>query len=208
MRAGGARRETRQLSRLAGIEVRPHAVPFLVVGVLAVLVQLMVDPGILRWERHALGLEPWRLLSAHLVHLGWAHLALNLAGLALGWALFGAALRPLGWAAVMAGCALGVSTGLLVFSPAVIWYAGLSGVLHGLLVAGALASLRAFPGVAGAVLVLVAVKIASEQLGSGDGGLERLIGAPVIIDAHLYGALAGLACGLLARLPFSSAARG
>jgi rhomboid family GlyGly-CTERM serine protease len=182
--------------------------PFLAVGLLAVVLQLTVDPGLLRWERHSVGAEPWRLISAHLVHLGWEHLALNLAGLALAWALFGAALSPPGWVAVMVACALGVVTGLLMFSPEVAWYAGLSGVLHGLLVAGALFSLRACPGVAGAVLLLLAVKVAGEQFGAGSEGVERLIGAPVIIDAHLYGALAGLACGLLAWLPLRPASRG
>jgi rhomboid family GlyGly-CTERM serine protease len=184
------------------------AAPFVAVGLLAVLLQLVVDPGLLRWERDSVGAEPWRLVSAHLVHLGWAHLALNLAGLALAWILFGAALSPLGWVVVMLACALGVATGLQAFSPEVMWYAGLSGVLHGLLVAGALLRLRAYPGVAGAVLVLLAVKIAGEQFGTGSEGVERFIGAPVITAAHLYGALAGLACGLLAWLPFRSASRG
>ena len=184
------------------------AAPFLAVGLLAVFLQLTVDPGVLRWERHAIGAEPWRILSAHLVHHGWVHLVLNLAGLALAWALFGAALRTLGWVVVMLACALGVAMGLQAFSPEVAWYAGLSGVLHGLLVAGALLSLRSFPGVAGAVLAVLAIKVASEQLGAGSDGVERLISAPVITDAHLYGTLTGLACGLLAWRPFKPSSRG
>ena len=38
----------------------------------------------LAYERTALGSgELWRLVSGHFVHLGWSHMALNLAGLAL-----------------------------------------------------------------------------------------------------------------------------
>src|SRR3569623_2737413 len=43
----------------------------------------------LRYERAAiLDGEMWRLVSGHLVHLGWSRLVLNLAGLALIWGLY------------------------------------------------------------------------------------------------------------------------
>src|SRR3569833_4763439 len=52
----------------------------------------------LRYERAAiLDGEPWRLVSGHRVHLGWSHLVLNLAVLALIWGLFLRQLATLEW---------------------------------------------------------------------------------------------------------------
>jgi membrane associated rhomboid family serine protease len=50
----------------------------------ALVVQVLGEPAhlALRYERTAIvSCEWWRLVSAHLVHLGWAHLALNAAAL-------------------------------------------------------------------------------------------------------------------------------
>ncbi|MGH8230318.1 MAG: rhomboid family intramembrane serine protease [Steroidobacteraceae bacterium] len=49
----------------------------------------------LAYERAGLAqLQFWRLISAHLVHLGWQHTLLNCAGLALLWALFAREFSP------------------------------------------------------------------------------------------------------------------
>src|SRR5262245_13977247 len=53
----------------------------------------------LRYERAAVFRgELWRLVTGHIVHLGWSHTLLNLAGLALVWMLCGPVLR--GWKGV------------------------------------------------------------------------------------------------------------
>lgn len=150
----------------------------------------------LRYERALVGSEPWRLLGAHLVHLGWEHLLLNLAALALIWALFGAALRPWAWAAAFVWCALVVSGGLYWRDPALAWYVGLSGVLHGLLVCGALAGWRREPRTSLILLIGLGAKLAWEQLAGADIGTEALVGGAVIVNAHLYGALGGGLCAL------------
>lgn len=169
-------------------------------GGAAVLLQLSGDPGAWRLERGLSLSEPWRLLTGHLVHLGWAHLAMNLAGLAVLWALLAPVMRPRHWSVVALACAAGVSLGLLAFSPGVDWYAGLSGVLHGIAAAGAVAGLRAMPATAGLLLAGLAIKLAFEQAAGGDPGTARLIGDAVIVDAHLYGALTGLVLATLLRL--------
>ncbi|HRP88091.1 MAG TPA: hypothetical protein PLS34_11320, partial [Gammaproteobacteria bacterium] len=84
-----------------------------------------------------------------------------------------------------------VDAGLLLFSPAVHWYAGFSGVLHGLLAAGAIVGLGRTPAMAGLLLGGLVLKLVLEQLGLGTTGTAQLIGASVVVDAHLYGALAG-----------------
>lgn len=153
--------------------------------------------GALRYERSLIATEPWRLLSAHLVHLGWEHLVLNLIGLVLIWALFGPALRPWAWAVAFVLCALVVSGGLYWRDTGLDWYVGLSGVLHGLLVLGAALRLRGERWTALIILAGVAVKLAWEQQVGGDIGTAVMVGGAVIVNAHLYGALGGLACAAL-----------
>jgi len=74
------------------------------------------------------------------------------------------------------------------------WYAGSSGVLHGVLAAGAVAHVRRGERDGWPLLVLLAAKLAYEQ---GVGGLP-FSGTVVVVDAHLYGVVGGLAaCAFL-----------
>ena len=164
------------------------------IAALCVLVAIVDGGSALRYERALVGAEPWRLVTAHQVHLGWMHLALNLAGLAAVWALLGPQLRPGTWLAVFLTCALGVSGGLRVLDPDLEWYVGLSGVLHGMFVAGALAGLRRARLFHGLLLAGVVVKVAWEQYAGVDVGSAELVGGAVVVNAHLYGVLAGFAC--------------
>jgi rhomboid family GlyGly-CTERM serine protease len=151
----------------------------------------------LRYERHAvLAGQVWRLISAHLVHLGWVHAALNAVALAgIAW-LLGPLHTSRRWAGLALVCALGVSLGLWAFSPRIDWYVGLSGVIHGLAAAGAATLLRQDRTGGRLWLAALAVKLAWEQWqGPASGSLPWLAGA-TIVDAHLYGAVAGLAGSL------------
>lgn len=147
----------------------------------------------LRYERDAVAAgEWWRLLSGHLAHLGWAHLGLNLAGLVVIWLLVGERLAgAVGWVAML-GCVAGVTVGLWWLNPETEWYVGLSGALHGLLVCGAVLALAGRDPIGGILLLLVLGKLAHEQFLGPSGGTERLISGRVVVDAHLYGAVAGL----------------
>lgn len=144
--------------------------------------------------------EWWRVLTAHVVHVNAAHAALNAAGLLVLYALF----RPWVRVAAILGLTLWLS---LVVSAGVAWrlsgeiggYAGLSGILHGYWAAGVWAAWRARrreAAVAGALLI---GKLAWEAV-HGDTGTAGLIGAPVVTEAHLYGALGGVAAMLVVRL--------
>ncbi len=147
----------------------------------------------LRFDRAAiLDGQWWRLLSAHLVHLGGPHLLMNLAGLWLVWALVGPALSSRSWLIVLLADALITGLGLLIFNPQLAWYVGLSGVLHGLLVAGAMADIRAGRRSTWLLLAALAFKLGWEQLAGPLPGSEASAGGTVIVDAHLYGALGGL----------------
>jgi rhomboid family GlyGly-CTERM serine protease len=151
----------------------------------------------LRLERDGLGEgQLWRLLSGHLVHLGWRHLALNLAGLVLMWALFA---REYGWGrwlVILATSAAAVDAGLYWRVPDLRWYVGLSGVLHGVLAAGALAYCRRGEAAGWVVLVFLAAKLIWEQWAGALPASEAAAGGAVIVDAHLFGAL-GAVVGVL-----------
>jgi rhomboid family GlyGly-CTERM serine protease len=127
-----------------------------------------------------------------MVHLGWNHYALNAAGLLLVWLLFGhtVSIRTWGWYFLFAG--LAVSLGLLRFNPDLVWYVGLSGVLHALFIAGLLADMRDHTALGWLVLLGFAGKILYEQVYGPLPGSERSAGGPVVVDAHLYGAIAGM----------------
>ncbi len=151
---------------------------------------------LLRWEREAIaGGEWWRLVTGHFAHLNLGHLALNLAGLALVWMLVGGRYRPLGWWLVIAVCLATMDAGFWFIDSHLSWYVGLSGLLHGLLLAGTVDRLREAPLESAVLGLLVAAKLAWEQYAGPLPGSEASTGGPVVVNAHLYGAVAGAAAG-------------
>lgn len=148
---------------------------------------------LLRYQRDAiLSGEVWRMLSAHIIHLSWEHLALNVAGLILLWLMFARLLTIGRWTIVVIGSGLGVSLGLLLFNPELHWYVGMSGLLHGMFVAGAVAGIRAGYRFEWLLLGLVAVKLVWEHIAGATEATQQIVGGSVVVDSHLYGAIAGL----------------
>ena len=171
------------------------AIPVAVAAV-AVLLQLAGGAEAWRLERALMLDEPWRLATGQLVHLGWTHLLMNLAGLAVVWVLFGRDLDARQWGAAIVACGLGVGAGLLAFSPGLAWYAGFSGILHGLLAAVVVVRVAGRPASLDLLLAAaLAAKLVLEGFAGGDAGTAQLIGGAVAVDAHRYGALAGAVVG-------------
>lgn len=173
--------------------VRQHA-PAAALSVIALLLALLGKRATLalRYQRDAIFAgEWWRIVTGNLVHLGWSHLAMNIAGLALIWALFRARLSMAAWWTVTAAGALAVGLGLLWFMPGLNWYVGLSGVLHALFAAGALASLRDGDKWDWLLLGAFVAKVGWEQIFGALPGSAETAGGPVIVDAHFYGTIAG-----------------
>jgi rhomboid family GlyGly-CTERM serine protease len=145
---------------------------------------------LLRYQREPLAqLQWWRLASAHVVHLSFEHALLNCAGLVLVWMLFAREFTPRRWLWILCCAAAAIDAGLWFLRPAVSWYLGASGVLHGALAAGAVAWYRRRDGLGAALLLLLIVKLAYEQY-SGASLFERDL--PLLPDAHLFGVLGGL----------------
>jgi rhomboid family GlyGly-CTERM serine protease len=151
--------------------------------------------GALGYEREALShLQWWRLFSAHLVHLNWQHALLNCAGLIVLWALFAREFAPARWLWIVSMAALCIDLGLWFRYPAVQWYLGASGVLHGVWAAGAYAAWRRADLMGIALMVLLIIKLGYEQ----HAGQSVFIGnIPVVLAAHGLGALGGLVAALL-----------
>ena len=164
----------------------------LLLAVLSVLGTVLPDAlAALEWQRAAIAGGQWgRLFTGHFAHLGAHHLLFNLLGLAL---IVDLLLEDWSFAATLAlaaASALGISVLLWWLEPDLQWYAGLSGLLHGLWAGAALAGwLRRHQPMALAALLALAIKLA--VLNAGDGSM------PVVPMAHVYGAASGLLWAVL-----------
>ena len=139
----------------------------------------------------------WLLFSAHLVHLNWSHWALNMAGLAIVAFFFSAHGSFKQWLAVVLVSSCVISAGLWLWLPDIQTYVGLSGVLHGLFLFGALREVRYYP-VSGYVLLTVLIaKLIWEFFNGAMPGSENMTGGRVLTEAHLLGAIGGILVWLI-----------
>lgn len=180
-----------------------HLLPVVALGLLVGLELMLGATGAwvnpwLNYDRAAIAQgQWWRFITGHLVHLGMVHTLMNMSGLVLILYLFGALLRPWQWLLIGLLTALGISAGFAWLNPELAYYAGMSGVLHGLLMVGLLlAAIHRF-GYPRWLLLLITVfvlaKLVSEQLPGYDiDYLQAYMHAAVIVDAHLYGAVMGV----------------
>lgn len=159
------------------------------------IIELFGDSGrsFLQFDRAAISAgELWRLISGHFVHLGPNHFFLNAFGLVLVWFLVGMRFRLRQWLIVIAVSIAGIDAGLWFFDAQLTWYVGMSGFLHGMLAAGIVKGFPAIPREAMLIGVVVVVKIMFEQLVGPLPGSEQSAGGDVVVNAHLYGVLAGV----------------
>jgi rhomboid family GlyGly-CTERM serine protease len=154
-----------------------------------------------RYERLAIeNGEYWRLVTAHLVHLSAGHLWPNVAALAILGLLLDDVFRNADWWRVAAAAAAAIDLGLYLFQPGVHWYVGLSGVLHGVVAAGAVALFMHQRALAGALALGLTAKLAFEQVYGAVPFTAESVGGPVVVSAHLYGALGGALAEVGARI--------
>ena len=147
--------------------------------------------NLLRYDRTAIAAgQWWRLLTAHIAHLRLHHALLNIMGLVLLWALFAREWRPLQWAVIIIAVVAAIDGGLWFRDPGIAWYVGASGVLHGLMAAGTVGYIRRHDPLGWIMAALLAAKLTYEHVHGPLPFAGR--GVPVVVDAHLYGALAGL----------------
>jgi rhomboid family GlyGly-CTERM serine protease len=175
----------------------------LVFVAVSVLIMAFGESGqeLLRYDRVWIGQgESWRFLTGHFAHLSWSHLALNSAGLVLVWFLIGRNFDLVSWLLVIATILAVMDVAFWLLSPELYWYVGMSGMLHGLLSAGLVARMPRLDTESTILLVLLVAKISWEQYSGPVPGSEVTSGGPVVVVAHLYGALGGVLGGFLARI--------
>ena len=152
----------------------------------------------LAWQASTWTHQPWLLWTASLAHLSGAHLLGNLLGLAV-LAVLGSYLNAGTAAALAVLLAWPLATLALVWWPQVTAYSGMSGLLNAMAaVLWAHAALRggAKP-VSFMIFALLGLKLASEHAWSQPIAFDPNWGFNVVYAAHLSGALAGAACGLV-----------
>jgi len=135
--------------------------------------------------------EFWRILTGQFVHSNWYHLLLNCGGVFLIWALHAEHTSPKRYAFNILFLALFCGLGLYAFYPDTHIYTGLSGLLHGVIVFGAIKDINS--GMKTGYLLFIGVwcKVIWEQYSGPNAEVGALIDARVAIEAHLIGAIGG-----------------
>lgn len=139
-------------------------------------------------------------LLAQFTHLGWAHLGLNLAGLALLTWGFSSQRSTREWVLIQAVSVVWVAAYLALIEP-LDWYCGLSGALHfqfaACLVLAIQRSPRAFQHTW--PLWAMALGLITKLVLEWNSGhvTDTWVGGPIAFEAHRGGALGGLAVGAL-----------
>lgn len=174
--------------------------PILAILVPCTLLNLGGEPvrQLLEYDRLAiLHGQIWRIFSGNFVHLGWGHVAEDMAGYILLCLLLQEVLP--GWRCpllVVLG-ALGVGIGLFLADPSMHWYMGISGALNTLWIVGAMRLMRQRDWIGWILAVFLVFKLGYEQLLGPLPWSAAATGGPVAVDSHLYGAVTGVMLGLI-----------
>jgi len=140
--------------------------------------------------------EWWRMVFGQLLHTNTNHLLLNIAGIALVWALHGEYYRSSSFLSLSIISTLPIGLGLMYISEYG-HYAGLSGVLHSLLAYGAVYDVKKGEKTGWLLMAGLSLKLAYEIFIGPSKETETLIGAAVAYEAHLLGFISGLFLALV-----------
>lgn len=175
---------------------RPILLFALLLSLLMIGLQYL-QPTLLYQRESILAGEVWRLWTASFVHINFMHLALNLSGFWLFMLLCSQTL-PLKFLIFSIICtAFGVGCGLFILNPGISWYAGFSGIQYGLFLIGGIYLLLNGEKMLGTLLLLLIIgKILLDAFTTSEQLSQTLIAAPVIQQAHWYGAVSGIICAL------------
>lgn len=168
------------------------------------IISLLPEKGqlLLEYQRSAITqAELWRLISAHLVHLSSGHLWMNVTALLVFVLLYANLITAVDWLAIMLPVAALLSGMIYFLEPDIHAYVGLSGIMHTLFVfAGCRLLAQGQRTEAVIILSLFACKLGWEQIAGALPGSEAAAGGPVLVNAHLYGALLGVCWFMLRQL--------
>lgn len=136
--------------------------------------------------------QVWRLFSSQYLHANWAHLGLNCAGILLIWLLHAEHTTPQRYAVNTLLLAIWCGVGIYLFCPDIFIYTGLSALLHGVIMWGAIKDISVGMKTGSLLFIGIWLKIAHEQYAGPSAEVGNLIASRVAIEAHLIGAIGGV----------------
>ncbi|PSU04123.1 rhombosortase [Photobacterium aquimaris] len=170
------------------LSIRNYIIIALIIGIIA---QIPLLQPLLVWDRQAiLNGEIWRILTGNITHTNWIHLAMNASAFVIISFIFRAHFTAHRYNLLI--LALSSIIGLGLFATQISWYAGFSGVLHGLFAWGAVRDIQTKTKGGWLLLLGLIIKITSEQCFGGSASSAELIGVQVATQAHLIGAISGV----------------
>lgn len=140
--------------------------------------------------------ELWRIVTGQILHTNFNHAVLNALGLLLVWALHGEYYDSKHYATVVITSLILVGVPLAIFYNTT-HYAGLSGIIHALIIYGAIIDVNKQVKTGWLILVGILAKVGYENLVGASQETAELIDAKVAVEAHLFGALAGILMGAI-----------
>lgn len=162
---------------------------------------LQLKPEWFIYQRTLMFEQPWRFLSAHWVHVGWIHYLLNMLAFICLPFIF-PKIRTWLMVFMMICVPILSSMTFYFFYPKIGLYAGFSGVLHGLYAVAALVSLTDVKERNFALLILLGLsaKLIWEATMGELSATMRLIGSPILIEAHQVGVMIAVMILLLLKI--------
>jgi len=164
--------------------------------VLSALAQLSLLTGMDWWQfsRTEIGVgQWWRFITGNFVYLTWRHWMMNNLALLAILLVYPNSLRTRTMVCVFLGCCLAVTLGIWLLNTEILWYVGLSGALHGLLVTLIIVDYIQNKHFLNIILLLALVaKLAWEWVVGPIPGSISMAGGQVLVQSHLYGFLGGL----------------
>ncbi|GHB74992.1 hypothetical protein GCM10008107_25710 [Psychrosphaera saromensis] len=139
--------------------------------------------------------EVWRLMTGQMLHTNFNHVLLNVSGVALVWALHGEYYNTKHYVVAICISLILVGIGILLFGGNTN-YAGVSGILHTLIVYGAIIDIKKHEKTGWLLLIGITAKVLYELIVGPAQSTKDLIQADVAVEAHLIGCIVGILMGL------------
>lgn len=176
---------------------RKYILPPILLTLLSSALMVLNTNDLLEFHRYKIATgEIWRIFTGQFVHANPTHLLLNIVGIGFIWLLHAEHRSQSQYYIHTAFLALWTGLGIWLFVPDIKVYTGLSGLLHGVIVWGALKDIQV--GMRSGILLFIGIwgKLAWEQYSGPSADVGELIQSRVAIEAHLIGAIGGLIMGL------------
>ncbi|MFY8297344.1 rhombosortase [Pseudoalteromonas sp. SS15] len=176
---------------------KKYILPPILLALLSFTLMILNTNDLLEFHRDKIEAgEIWRIFTGQFVHTNTTHLLLNIVGIGFIWLLHAEHRTQSQYYIHTAFLALWTGLGIWLFVPDIKVYTGLSGLLHGVIVWGALKDIQV--GMRSGILLFIGIwaKLAWEQWAGPSAEVGELIKSRVAIEAHLIGAIGGLIMGL------------